>query len=388
MHRSFHILLILTTALLGLVFSTSVEAQEKGSNEHILYYLSADAEGIQQVYQYWLSEHTSRQITHAVEDVIQFGVAYDGLSVAYLSAGQLWLQPFHTEEAESLADVGTSDSLDDPLSTPVYSPDGQYIAYSDNGIWLFDLTTRSTRQLLVNQPLDLPDTHVSQLRIYTPNKFVANVEGRTTRLIVDIGIWEWNTVGVYDLMTDTLQEFETHRDVRLHTDLLPLSDGRVLLYGNNMMAGEPALHRAESLDDINTYTKIFVFPSLENVRLFAWDAVEIRPGIVRIFGTAVTIDAKKRPTGRLETFILDYDMQAGTAGDLSFISVPDDVNENNLYGPVSADGMLLPILSKLDFSDDATVGEARLLNLETGELTVDPFATAAGLFHWQPHPLP
>lgn len=381
---SFHILPFLIASLLGLFFLPSVEAQENEPNERILYYLAADAEGVQQVYQHLLSADEARQMTHTDENVTNFGVAYDGLSVAYVSEEQLWLQPLHTQEAESLAHIGTADPMRDPMSNPVYSPDGQYIAYADNGVWLLDLATRETHQLLINQPLDLPDTHVSTLRIYTPEGFVVDAEGRATKLIVDVHIWEWNTVGVYDLATDTLQEFETDEDIRLHTDLLLLSDGRVLLYGNNMMAGEPALHIAESLDDINTYTRIFDFPSLEYERLFAWDAVEISPGVVRIFGTAVTIDAESHPTGRLQTFIFDYDLEAGTAGDLTFVAATDDTSDDILYGSVSPDGVLLPILVNRDLSGDIAVGDAHLLNLETGEQTVEPFARTGTLFQWQP----
>lgn len=379
MFTSFRALLILLIMLSTWKTLFPLKAQEAEPTERILYYLALDGNGIQQVHRHLLYADEVRQITYANKDVTHFGIAYDGLSVAYLSESQLWLQPFHTKEAEALTAITATDYLDNP----VYSPDGRYIAYTDNGIWLMELATREASQLLTNVPINLPGEHVNRIRYYAPRQFIVDPHGKAIQLILGIQIWEWNTVGVYDLTTDTLQEFETERDVRLHTDLLLLSDGRVLLYGNNAYSGEPALHIAQSIDDINTYTKVFDFSSLAETALFAHEAIEIRPGIVRLWGTAFTIADGQLID--LQIFTFDYDLAAGTAEDISFVKLVNDINETTITGPISADGVLAPILLNVGFSDEGVPnGEARLLNLETGKLTDGGFTQASGSFQWQP----
>ena len=114
--------------LLALPFTVTIHAQ--AAITQLAYYIAADAAGVRQVYQLLVDGQSEpRQITYATSDVITFGVAYDGLAVAYMSEGQLWLQPTHTEEAESLATVGAAEFF----SPPIFSQDGQHIAYADGG---------------------------------------------------------------------------------------------------------------------------------------------------------------------------------------------------------------------------------------------------------------
>lgn len=84
MTKYFSILILLAIVILGM--AAGVQAQD--DTPHILYYMSADEDGIQQVYQLIIEgENEARQITYAESDVITFGAAYDGLSVTYVSDG-------------------------------------------------------------------------------------------------------------------------------------------------------------------------------------------------------------------------------------------------------------------------------------------------------------
>lgn len=334
-----------------------------GQGEQILYYLAFDDKGIQQVYQHPLNADEPRQITFADEDITHFGIAHDGSKVAYVSDGQLWLQS--PDKAEALIEIEATEHL----SNPVFSPDGQSIAYTDDGVWIIELETRETQQILVNVPVDVPDRHVSTIRLYTPQKFIDN-----TTLLVDIGIWEWQTVGIYDLATDTLQEFETG-DEKNHTDLLVLSDGSVLLYGNNLLSGLPALHLAEGLDDLNTYTEIFDYGSLS---LFVFEASEISPGVVRLFGLAIP-PAYDGDFADIPLFTFDYDVETDSAGEVMLIT--EEMPETVLSGDMSADGEWMPFLFNPQPEEN---GEVYLLNLETGEITDEAFTEASSGFQWQP----
>lgn len=152
-----------------------------------LYYLAADADGVQQVYQLpFRGASEPRQITRAAEDVITFSAAHDGLSVAYISAGQVWLQPIHTETPEALAEVSAAQFF----GGLVFSADHQYLAYPDDGVWLLDLSTRETRQLLENLPV-LPDgSNTGNARTHAPLRFVLDTDGKPRHLIVKISFLE------------------------------------------------------------------------------------------------------------------------------------------------------------------------------------------------------
>lgn len=344
---------------------------EVAAETHIGYYLKADANGVQQVYQQPLDgKSEARQLTHAASDVLTFGAAFDGLSVAYVSGGQLWLQPIHTEEAEALASVSAKQFF----RSPVFSQDGQYVAYPDNGVWLLDLGTRQTRQLLANVDVKADGSNVGDYRLYWPEQFAVNADGNVTKLIVDVGVWEWNTVGVYDLARGDLQVLEG----QVHTDLLPLSDGKVLLFGNSGVAGEPALDIADSLDDINTYSNVMKFGSLTNSPLFADQAVEIKPGFVRIFGQSITPFPDE-----IKAFYLDYDLTANVIGQLRMIRIYNESQGHVFIGKPTSNGDLLPVYRNAFMSEAGTVyGDLSLINPMTDETTA--FDGTRGLFNWQP----
>ncbi len=351
------------------VGATVIHAQDAAPR--IGYFLKADANGVQQVYQLSLDgKSEARQVTHATSNVLTFGAAYDGLSVAYISDGQLWLQPIHTEEAQALAPITATQFY----HSPVYGPDGQYIAYPDNGVWLLDLGTRQTKQLLADVKLEENAANADKFRLYAPEQFVMDKDGKASKLVVDVGVWEWNTVGVLDLATGKLQELQG----QVHTDLLPLSNGKVLLYGNSGLAGEPALHVADSLNDINTYTEAMQFGSVTSATLFAEQAVEIQPGVVRVFGQSIGAFPDQ-----VKTFILDYDFNANVVGQVHMTFIQNSSQNPVNIGTLSPDGQVLPIHLDAQFTDAGSpYGSVNLVEL--GPDTVKPIDGTVGLFQWQP----
>jgi hypothetical protein len=369
------LILALVAALMAMAFP--VMAQEPAETEEVTppqigYFLTADENGIQQVWQQVFDGSKARQITTAEGDVLSFGAALDGLSVAYISDGQLWLQPIHTETPEALAEI-TAEQF---FSAPVFSEDNQYIAYADNGVWLLDLDTRETRQLLVDVPVAADGSNMAEYRIYRPEMFVLDEAGKADKLIVDVGVWEWNSAGVYDLETGDLQELEG----QIHTRLLPLSNGKVLVYGNSGFAGEFGLHMADSVEDINDYQEALNFRSLTENTLYAEQAVEIEPGIVRVFGQALGEDPMAATV-----FYFDYNVETGEATPVNFVTVAEaDENNYTLPGKLSPDGDLLPVFLDTIFSDQGGF-QARLalFDLTAGEPLDLPLPELVGQFEWQ-----
>lgn len=358
------ILAVVLTALIGI---TAAYAQDTEPVSRIAYYTAADSNGVQQVYQLLLGGQT-RQITHAASDVITFGVAYDGLAVAYISEAQLWLQPIHTEEAQALTTVQTAQFF----MPPVFSQDGQYIAYADGGVWLLDLGTRETRQLLADTDL-VGNNETSEFRRYQPQQFVIGADGRAAKLVVDVGVWEWNSVGVYDLETGVFTQLEGQD----HTNILPLESGFVLVYGNSAVAGEPALSVAPGIDQINEAVEVVKFADLTDKILFAEQAVEIAPQLVRVYGQTIT-----ETPGEFGIFYVDYSLVSG-AGTVNFITIA--APEGAMYGGLSPDGAVLPVYIYPLYRDYGTIfGALQLRDMASGEILAVDLPETVGVFAWQP----
>ncbi len=355
--------------LLGLL---PAGAQDMGPVRRLSYFQAADANGVQQVYQLLLDGQSQpRQITTASRDVVSFGLSYDGLALAYLSNGQLWLQPIHTESAEALTPVNNT-----IFFTPIFSPDGQYIAYASQGIWLYDLGARTTRQILSDIPLAADGSNMAAYRLYRPDRFVMGTDGSASHLILRVGIWEWETPGVYNLATGAYQELAGH----VHTRLLPLYGEKVLLYGNTGLAGEMALHLAESLDDINTYQPVVAFSDLTTETLFAQTAVEIHPGVVRLFGPSLY----NLPEAD-HWFSFDYDLMNGAATEVRYLPMPTSTIGSSLSVDLSPDGAIVPVYADARWSDYGSIfGSFALRDLLTGQEITAPFPSIVGEFRWQP----
>lgn len=398
MKKLYRIALTLLAALFTLAFATAIRAQEEEA-PRIGYYLAADANSIQQVYQLLMDGASeARQITHSNSDVITFGAAHDGLSVAYMSDTQLWLQPIHTEEPEALVTISATQFF----AAPVFSADDQTIAYTNDGVWLLDLATRTSYQILPNVELKEDAITTGEFHFYKPEAFVLDAEGKAARLIVDVGVWEWDTrgvyewytVGVYDLVSTQLQEFAVKDNTSI--SLLPLSDGRVLFYSNSDFTGESALYVADTLDDINAYTKVLDFAGITDGSLSAAQVIEVLPGVARVVGSV--IDPSPLSTQRLfgpavdpstvstqSVFHFNYDVSAGTATDVQFIPLMDmtQVIESARLSP---DGRLMPVYANAIHNSMGIMmfGELKFIDLVAGAVvTIDVPKSVSG-FVWQP----
>lgn len=364
----------LTTLLIAvLALTLSTAAQETGTLSRIGYYIAPDADGVQQVFQLVIGEaHSTRQLTHSKTDVIGFGAAYDGLSIAYICDGSLWLQPIHSAEPEALTTISQIEFA----RNPVFSPDSQYIAYADNGVWLLDLSTRETRQLLEDVPFTPEAESVGVLRVYSPEKFIWGPEGKVAQLVVDIGMWEWNTSGIVDLASGELQVIEEIT----YTDLLPLYGSRVLIYGNNAMNGNPVLRVAVDGNDISEYQEVLDFSQvIDNIiTLFASQAVEIAPGTVRILGTVLSNEPDAKG------FYIDYNLMSNEVLSVNTIAMPASESSAVDLGPLSPDGSLLPMYTNVAWTETGvTFGQLSIIDLSKGTEILS-LPDAVSKFQWQP----
>ncbi|GEM_PF-1730563 len=371
---------IIITALMVIAFIVSAAfAQDMGQVNRTAYYIAPDNAGVQQIYQLLLDgESEPRQITQSQSDVITFSAAYDGLAVAYISVGQLWLQSTHTEGAQALAPITDTQFY----GAPVFSQDGQYVAYPNNGIWLLNLGTREIRELIADVPLASDGSNMADYRLYEPVQFVVGVDTNmgmslAQQLIVRVSMWEWQTSGVVDLATGELLTLEGMQ----HTSILPLYGDRVLVFGNNGMSGDFALRFADSREAINNAELLVEFAEFTDKTLFASEAVEIHPGIVRVYGYAMGDDANI-PT----VFSFDYDVMARElVSDVRLLELPQGQIGGTNIGRLSPDGAVLPVYVNTLWTDMGSMsGEVSLYDVTSGEIIAAPLPEVVTEFRWQP----
>lgn len=365
-------LLSILVVLLSLA-SATVQAQDTGMVTYLAYYTASDGQGVQQVFQLVLNqEATHRQITQAESDVLSYGVSYDRMHIAYISEGTLWLQAIEGGEAEALTAITATDHF----PNPVFSPDSQTLAYADHGVWLLELSTRKTRQLLVDVPFTEASESVGVLRVYAPERFIWQAYGQVNQLVVEIGMWEWSTAGIVDLATGELQLIE---DIT-YTDLLPLYGSRVLVYGNNAMNGNPEFYVADDDDVLADYHKVFDFSTLveDAIILFASQAVEIAPGTVRVMGTTLMNHAPDS-----SAFYFDYDLMANQLlGVNTFAMLAGETNPVEM-GQMSPDGALVPMLRNIEWSEAGRIsGQLTVIELVSGDERLS-MSDVISNFQWQ-----
>ena len=159
---------------------------------HTFYYL-----GDGQVFRMEHDGKTVTQLTFESVDVTAYDVSLVDGSVAYVASNQLLLVAADGSNRRVLVDGGTGPDLHGSYS-PVFSPDGQTLAYSQDGMILYDLSAGIGSLVLENQPLG----GVLPPETYEPDKY--SPDG--TKLLVKVGHppdSPW-TAAIYSVSTKTL----------------------------------------------------------------------------------------------------------------------------------------------------------------------------------------
>ena len=158
---------------------------------HALYYLGNN--GMSNIAQVYRLERDGKTITQLTSEPNCKGVAgydvslVDG-TLAFIADNQLALANADGSNRRVLVegDPGTVEndpcSFKDPLSNPVFSPDGQTIAYARGGLNLYDLSTGVSRLALEDEP----GGYGFVVETHSPVDF--SPDG--TKLVVQVGQWE------------------------------------------------------------------------------------------------------------------------------------------------------------------------------------------------------
>jgi hypothetical protein len=164
---------------------------------HTFYYLGNDSSGVRQVFRIEKDGKTVKQITFEPTAVGIYDVSLIDGSVAYVANNQLLLIQADGSGRRMLVDGGPVDPdnpLENSLGNPVFSLDGQAIAYGYKGLNLYNLTTGVSNRVLEKPFTDPVSGATRQGEFYWPKKYSPDGE----KLIITTGIP--NSDAIFDVI--------------------------------------------------------------------------------------------------------------------------------------------------------------------------------------------
>jgi hypothetical protein len=291
-------LLGLLVAVLGFVV-VAARAQDTpktvtmpSTSLYAAYFVADDSDGINQLWGLTLPDGQSKPLTHAPQSVSHYAISADHTQIAYVSDNQIWRQTMGETNAEALVTL----SAEPDFITLAFSLDGQALTYHNNGLWLLDLATQNTEELLTDVPLPDDYSDMSGPRRYFPISFLDN-----DHILVSVVMWEATTRGIYILSKHTMQEVAGAYGM---LELTPLDDGRYLVYSetrvglgvDGFLLGQPADDPLEPFLLTPYLSEFFAAQNLTSVTIT--DAVEVAPGQLRFIGSSFNETDQQNPFPR------------------------------------------------------------------------------------------
>lgn len=175
----------------------------EGILPHSFYFLGRDGAGFLQIFRKDRDGSTTSQLTFEPADVNSYDVSLTDGSVAYVSNNQLLWADANGSGRRLLVDGGPVDAINpfvNTLSRPVYSPDGETIAYSYRGLNFYSLASGTSNLVIENQLDDFGNGGILPKELYSPARY--SPDG--TKLLVTLGYYEGASSAVYNLASGAL----------------------------------------------------------------------------------------------------------------------------------------------------------------------------------------
>ena len=174
---------------------------------HSFYYLGTDSAGLIQVFRVEQDGVTQRQLTAEPVTVNDYDVSPIDGSVAYVANNQLLRVNADGSNRRLLVDGGPVDPNNPFLSTisaPVFSPDGQTLAFGYQGLRLYSFSTSDSDLILENQVDDVGGGLFVPRELYSPERY--SPDG--TKLLITLGYYEGASSAIYSPATNELVRLE------------------------------------------------------------------------------------------------------------------------------------------------------------------------------------
>ncbi len=163
---------------------------------HSMYFLNNDSAGIVQVYRLDKDGKTVTQITFEPAKVEDYDVSLIDGSVVYVSDNQMFMVDASGANRRKLLDGGTRDENNPFLSNitnPVWSPNGETIAYGYKGLNFYSIKTSQSSRALDNLIKELDGGMSIPEELYWPEEYSAD----GTKLVITLGYYEGASAAIY-----------------------------------------------------------------------------------------------------------------------------------------------------------------------------------------------
>src|SRR5687768_360971 len=172
---------------------------------HTFYYLGIDGAGLSQVFRIERDGTGQRQLTSEPLNVSDYGVSPADGSIAYVANNQLVFASADGSGRRVLVDGGPVDENNPFLTvinSPVFSPDGQTLAYGYKGLNLYNISTGASNLVIENQ-IDESGAgggFVFPQELYWPERY--SPDG--SKLLINLGYYEGASAAIYSPASNSL----------------------------------------------------------------------------------------------------------------------------------------------------------------------------------------
>ena len=163
---------------------------------HTFYFLGTDNAGLTQVFRIERDGKTQKQLTFEPESVKDYDVSLADGSVAYVVGNQLLLVNADGSDRRLIVEGSALDENNpflNMLNSPVFSPDGQTLAYGYRGLNLYSVSSGASKLVIENQIEDSGGFPFPK-ELYWPERF--SPDG--TKLLITLGYYEGASAAIYD----------------------------------------------------------------------------------------------------------------------------------------------------------------------------------------------
>ena len=195
------------TATVPALPTASAPDGSAGPLPRTFYYLAPDSAGVLQVFRLETDGTTQHQVTSEAEGVSDYDVSLVDGSVAYITNNQLLYVNADGSERRVLVDGGTVDPNNpfiSTLSSPVFSPDAQTLAYGYKGLQIYSFSVDESELVIENQIDDAGGGLFVPRELYEPERY--SPDG--TKLLINLGYYEGGSSAVYNLAAGELVRLE------------------------------------------------------------------------------------------------------------------------------------------------------------------------------------
>jgi hypothetical protein len=163
---------------------------------HSMYFLNNDSAGLAQIYRLEKDGKTVTQLTFEPAKVDEYDVSLIDGSVAYVSKNQLLTINADGSNRSMIVDGGPKDEINPiitNLSNPVWSPNGETIAFGYKGLNFYSIVSGQYNNVLENKTNTFDGGLVVPEEMYWPEEYSAD----GSKLILTLGYYEGASAAIY-----------------------------------------------------------------------------------------------------------------------------------------------------------------------------------------------